>query len=1231
MVEQEEDATALPVMAVAAATVDDAKEESEKENNEEDARLLLQQQSQSRHDTSNNNAPIVDHTPAAVVAEASAESSRLQDNDEDSSLAPQVATEDRTLLYDTGGGGGGQQVNDNDDDDSDVYDDENEEAYMPIVDHTPKSSSRGKARKSSSNDGSNNNDSNSAWNNRRDSMVVQVGGTTSAANDDDDFDDDDDDDTASISNAAAICKSTTLSRPSNAAAPKIDSAAVIGMEEPSIVVLVDHTPQDTESRAAAPKQKGDLSVAVLPSVGNTTIDERMDTGSIYKDDDDYGGTMTMMDQTLDFGPVVDHTPPLDDSDQKPEQQKTATAAPQNNLSSSSSAAAADADASTNFIHGDDSMAVFAPADLSQQDEAMYDDDDSSTTSSEGGGGGDGNSTIDTQEEPNRHKGKGDDASSELLQSSVDPQPLLSIAKPLLHHDVKREQHVVDHTPMDISTKTKQAVTAADLSVVVLATVDDLTRDTGVSDIDEDNEDIYKDENELDYAPIVDHTPPSVVAHAGAATTLAATNQAAATSSASASSSCRFSVNNNSMAVHGASALDQDFEQHDAMEETMYNITVDGGGTSTVDGSVINDWERNETSNLAAATAEEVVTNLVDHTPLDMMTSPTPLKNTDPSIAVLASIEDDDENVGETEEEDVVFGLVVDHLPTTPASTSVRGGGAPCSDSVIVQIAEETVDEITRDDYGSTTTDGDTVDDDDGGGGGGAASSSSVFRSSEGKLVDHVPSVRGSRLTTGDASTLVAADASENLDDMAPDESYFDLFGPVVDVIPSPILSVSRSQQRAPARASEVAVVATTSASADTNVLVDHVPPMRETRLTDDSIATMGLSKLSEEDDDEGDDRQFGPIVDHLPTPRTSRAASRGGCSTGDDLATISEAACPGDNEWEDDDLDMSLQSERIHSSQRPQTPVAGVFRDTDVVRRVMSSNSSDKGLASSVVRFDTSGFPDAANIGGGGWYDENGPTESEVPTASFEDAETPPTTPHQRISLVGIRRIHPVPINEELLQPFDIDRDQYYADVTTTRYAKLVNVTKRNDSMFGTVITPEGMSLEVDFGVLLLQGDDNGLTFSKEEVSTTLELEEDLLQLRQTNACFREKIESLQTEAAKLRQDNSRLTSDLMNARRKEEVKELLRDESSSKPASTAKQPAVLVLEANDDAQQANKMAQEDALRQDNSRLTANLARAQRRIEELEQSETTWGKRQSALEAEIAKLKQQLAGHTECR
>eukprot|EP00977_Amphora_coffeiformis_P013719 scaffold3665_cov214-Amphora_coffeaeformis.AAC.5 len=946
--------------------------------------------------------PVVDVTPSVVAAAAPGMHTTTHQHHRSArsaatSIVTQWATEDGTR--DSG------PINNNKSDDEDIFQDENEEAFYPVVDQVPHL--------------------------RKPIPMVRTDSLAVQANQEEEDEED------------ALDETVILDHQSADGEHAPNSASVSFKDERPAVV--DQTPSVAHSR----KSHGESVDAILSLAGDTTILNEEDEES-----------------PEGYGPVVDQIP----ENATHEAPKSGSVFP----------VVADDDLSQEF-KTDDAMdeTVFAKGDASTIDEntvnAWADDDDVDV----------GHDDDDDDDE-----GTTTDSMGGGANESADTAKISSVLQDSTHGTEQQQQqqrNMVDYTPYE--DEDGDAPGTIDPSIAVLAADEDLTRDTGEPTDDE----VFGEENELDFAPVVDHTPSE-------------TNNSKRTSAVS-------------LQVEAA-ALEEDFQQDDAMDDTCF-------GDSTIDPNNAEDevpdgWEDEDMKTPAVLNP-----HLVDHTP-SQWESPPP-KNTDPSVAVLASI---DESVGEEASE---YGLVVDQTPHTPALPA-----ASRSDSIIVQAADmDTVENesINDDDDGDTFTDE-------------LPPAIGHIRTADDILVDRVPPRPESRF--GDASTMVAADPSEVLsevDDMMaqeeeqnfgpivdatppsqavvgrpsatgstvafapnsvatddleeddgdeteandawnetileeapnpqsgldepvqqqeqlvdflpqedasshapedisvmertasssvaiggaqsllqPEDPKEDDFGPVVDQTPTPLAAsatssashVTASEMRSLEKQDDIgsrSVDFDLESRKSKEVLVDYIPHIRE-KQTLDSLATVGRSQLTEgEEEEEETASKFGPVVDHLPTPRTSLAPSRGG-STVDALATVSEANSVGDdgNGW-DDDLDLEDASAESDRTDRIST--------LGSVRRIQSTMSDHDRSVS--VRFDTSvrsaslkppptysskALPATSQNSSmtDGWddYDDDIGTDaadaSSIATGeasrlfdhSIANAETPPSTPYHR-------------------------------------------------------------------------------------------------------------------------------------------------------------------------------------------------------------------------------------------
>lgn len=1180
------------------------------------------------------------------------------------SVHPSLATlaESEDLTRDTGyvaaAGDGNESLLQ--DDDEDVYEFENEHAYGPVVDHTP---------------------TKPVPLQRADSLAVQAGQLDREIREDaamsvsDSGWKDDDDGGGTISDA----DDDTVYR------HQLEELKILAIiTEPNVV---DHTPALEEDDVT--RRESAFSIGVLASLGDT-VDVAPDDGK-------------EMDETHEFGPVVDVTPP--------------TPAPESTVAESNASLVVNATEIEVDFEEDEAMDFTCYGDSTVggiMTDGAEDDGD--------GSHGDGWASDDDE----ALAGIDDDDDDRKMPPLVSMVPKRATFSPTL---TTFESHLVDHTPSELPDSASAAVNRHDRdpSIIALAMSEDETRDTGLG-LDEE---VYDDENEHEYGLVVDHTPQTPL-------------------------SSILGSGTNSLAVH-AFALKQDIEEDEAMDDTSYNGSTLGDGETDVAGGGADDWGEDDEEDRKLPAREtsmgRVVGDvaLVDHTPSEI-DSPTKYINGGPSVDVLASIANtvDTGEADSTGEANVVYGPVVDQTPTTPAPSVFLAR----SDSVLVQGNDDVdSDDETTVVGGSRVGCGDdTV---------GEELPVELEPEDQDQVVDFIPPRFESR--HGDASTLVAADPSEvmsEVDDLAPEEQNFgpvvdltppthegaavfelpsgegstfvfappsvaaddldaedegdagaeqegwdnedpvveeepnpqsgnedpvvvnrvteqlvdflpppndddapevgdaarealseitvggaqsmlhggdpveDDFGPVVDQLPSAARShassstqLSASECRAMEKDDHVNEGDdASSVQAKAKVVVDHLPIMDRKRPVD-STATLGRSQLSEEEEEE-DASKFGPVVDHLPTSRASITPSRGG-STVDALAAVSEVNSDDEegDAWDDDaDFDASLggvseSTGRHDVTTMPARQISQLTAntpsiDTDrSVRFVNDSRSTGESACASQSRPHAldpdigTAVPDEAQYYDPellsvsetqyfdpeqgqdiGWDDALAMHDSstrfhdarrnEMTDKSFAEADTPPSTPYRRPEpLVEKKEMNGADISLPLLSLSQCDKCSSAQTVDCPCVQRLLAINSENGSVVGSMITPGGDTIKIDFTLLL-----------QDEVSRRRLVEEEL-------------------EALKARIGPQKLSESLVKAKEAElktEIAEieLSRDEAVKK-----------MLESQSDT--AN-------LREVNMRLIEELLTSRSSLTELEKSHAGVAAKQSAFEAEVHSLKQAL-------
>jgi len=1133
--------------------------------------MLEETETEKRKNSSGN---IIDHTPIFPA-----------NNGADPSLDPQLESEDRTRDANPRAVDGIAVSNG----DEDVYEDENEDDFGPVVDHTPKESVAAPSTAVS--------------------LVVQATDWIQDMDADDAMDE-------TVDEGWLGDELDDLDEVED---------EIKNQETPNQPAVVDHTPLEDDNRTRSSKV-ADPSVIALRSEMET-LGEDMIEGDENEGDQ------------LEFGPVVDHLPPTE----KP-------------VASASQSLAVNAPALEQEFREDDAM-----------DETVVAGGEESIVDGELNAGGRGK--VDESTDVAAGDGWDDEEESANEKHATLP-PLEPYAVTV------SDNHVVDHTPSELNFNPQSRPN--DPSVAVLATGEDLTRDTGMGS----NEDVYDDENEMAYVPVVDHTPGP-------------------------SESVLSSYN--SVAAHATSVDVGD----EGMDDTLFGDSTIAGGTldgGTLDGGgwdhedpILEEESLSQTQDSTAAPAPAPGENMVDHTPSEM--GPMSLvKASDPSVAVLASI---DENDNDSAVGTQVYGPVVDHTPTTPAPQPPTR-----SDSVIAQINDVDTDVDETLVGGSTIgeeaegDEEDTVEDE-----------VPSALPSEANLVDRVPA-RPEQARFGDASTVVAADASEMLsavddmeeagdfglvvdqtppavpamqqravsgagstvvfappsvatDDLDPDEtdanaddwgdndqaasedaapnpqsgndepvlneqlvdflppqnappvldeegepsteasSEFavggaqslllpedqkeDDFGPVVDLTPVPRNLVAQSVVSATSTGSIVtsteigrmlkddkaearSVDESANGSLGSKPVVDHVPNnIRELRNAD-SLATVGQSQFTDEEDEEEEtDSKFGPVVDHLPTPRASTVASRGG-STIDALGTVSEGDSVEEAGWADDlDMDTSVGAASALTDRvsQAQSATKGLFRrsttgdsernmsvkwDSTVRDTNTSPSQNDSDFAdarqASIISQDTKYYD--ANSSEGGWsgkvpVDVQSPKQ---PGASFAEADTPPSTPHHRPPK-GVRQ--PQQYGASWLDISGLDSNSCAntsADVSDAECAclkRLLKVTKEAGTMYGTLVAADGKTVQVDFGQILhdemvkrrlVEEEARALrelveNQKRARAEATEPLEREMKTLRKSNDDLSSTLSRLQKESDQYKQENGRRSEEMNSmSRLVDEMKE---------------------------------------------------------------------------------------------
>jgi hypothetical protein len=1160
----------------------------------------------------------------------------------------------------------------NDEDDEDVYDLENEHSFGPVVDHTPTKAVIPLHRCSS--------------------LAVQGARETtfhSSHNMDD---------TAFSGSDAGWADDTTFDESSlaNFSEKKIPPP-VLTAEEANVVDLTPATA--VEKDIEVPTDVTALSVRALASLGET-VDMEPDDGK-------------EMDEQHAFGLVVDITPLAADTD---------------------------GDAAPTVTHSDVtvdggntilSMAV-SPGEIQgdfEDDEAMEDtcygdstvgggftdDYDENEAPGEGWASEDEDVVLATMDD--------DDDDDKIAQPDIPPliamnEPKRTTFSPML---TSFESPLVDHTPSElpdtVSIIDSQPINP---SVIALAMSEDETRDTGIGS--DDDADVYDDENEEQFGPVVDHTPQQTPRI----------------------------VHSEVREVVGIFLPTLTQEDDDALLD-LTSFNGSGGETDAAAVGVggVDDWgeddeddeeEEPDTAELSVVVPNEDCVALVDHTPSEIDSPAKDRAGGDQSVQVQGSIAT---NTVDTVDEgdsmvdaNIVYGPVVDQTPTTPGTSAAVFLSR--SDSVMVQ-GNDDVDSMdttvvgggSRIDYGDETLDGEAP-----------SAHLDSEEKDEDQVVDFIPTRLESR--HGDGSTFVAADPSEVLsevDDLVPEEQNFgpvvdltplahdveevfgvpsgegstvvfappsiaaddldqedegdadteqagwnpnldeepnpqsgndephvvnrmnqqlvdflpppnnigepsvgdatreglsemtvagaqsllqvgdpteDDFGPVVDQIPSVVRShESTSTQLSPSecRALEkddrvIEGDDSSSTQPKANVVVDHLPLMERKRPLD-STATRGKSFLSEEyEEEEEDASKFGPVVDQLPTSRSSLAPSHGG-STVDALATVSEVNSDDEegDAWDDFDVDFEASLGGVsEANSRHVSTSSGLLRPVVLT----SSQSIDTDRS---VRFDPSinknsnddqqkvnsdilvGVPDDTQ-----YYDTGGLSALSVALSetkmgiarslsarpyettdkSFAEADTPPSTPYRRPE--GTNLADQIETEEGMSLPFLSNSECFACESAQTASCpcvqRLIVSNIQSGAVLGSMETPDGSVIKIDFFQLL-----------QDEVTRRRLVEVELESLK----------EKYQIPMSTRRSMDAELKAEVLEFRR-------IQDESSRKAVAAENESAVL--------------------RETNAKLMSEIKASKDLLLSLETTQSSYTAKQSALEAEVRSLKLSLSTAT---
>lgn len=599
-------------------------------------------------------------------------------------------------------------------------------------------------------------------------------------------------------------------------------------------------------------------------------------------------------------------------------------------------------------------------------------------------------------------------------------------------------HLVDHTPAELDQDME-----TDPSIIALATVEDMTRNTNDEDMEGDHEE--------DYGPVVDQTPPafsnvsSLAAHVASEADSICDDE---TDAAGVGGWGDEQKQNDDVALVDhtpAEIVDSPDKRDVGSVEVLASVaenSITGGDSyglvvdqtpvtpaahwarsesvivqahddlGTVDETTVardDDGDDNTLRDDGVASETENEDQLVDYIPTRAESrygDGSTFAAADPSevLSVVDGLAPDDQN----------FGPVVDVTP--PPLMVPRAGGegstvAFASPSVVVDDSDAEDDAPPEANGGWEDAEGGETPNPQSG------NDDAVDNT---QLVDFLPPVseaaeHDTMLVDAQSDFTIGGGQSLLLQGENPRE---DDFGPVVDQIPS---GTHASQMSLASTATQLTYSEFQAIEKDDqlhaksddaeepqepeeNVVVDQVP-LIERKLPVDSTVTIGRSLQSEEEEEEEDEytSKFGPVVDHLPTSRASLAPSRGG-STVDALGAVSEANSDEEEAdgW-DDEISLGEASDATER-QRVSKSKPVVLNDGDRSVSVRFDASADGGSSTGATNQQLSFEEKEVDDTKGPislWTEStngNHETYRGVMDKSFAEADTPPSTPHRRSS-----------------------------------------------------------------------------------------------------------------------------------------------------------------------------------------------------------------------------------------
>lgn len=569
----------------------------------------------------------------------------------------------------------------------------------------------------------------------------------------------------------------------------------------------------------------------------------------------------------------------------------------------------------------------------------------------------------------------------------------------------------------------------------------------------------------------------------------------------------------------ATGITNDIKRDEEMDETTWN----GGVSTQGDG-----WDQEEPELQALADAEEdQMPTLVDHVPERPESRPT-----DASTFVAGDASEIFSQVDDLGQDETYFGPVVDQTPHSQFSVHASAAGSTMVN--VASVAEDDLDvavekaidgEDPRTEAEEQTGWQETLPN--------PQSGNDDMSEDREQLVDYVPDEQEEEIPdiVHDGSSEMAT-VGEKSAALPADDPKEDEFGPVVDHLPildelshSPTISVTESNGDGRKKPSS-----TSPSSGPKNI---------------DSVAANFSVESKESKDDGLEEDEFGPVVDHLPTSssRASFTPSRGG-STVDALATVSEVEddyVAGEGWEEDVDIDVSDQASPINSA-RPGDDrnlsvkwVDGLSGNNTTANSGGTSDShffdAEMGDSSRLPLNETRYYdPELGNVNAWGSLNLD---------ADEDGDDTPPSTPRNSFESRQVLDIgeskQSALIANGAGNECRLCANSSTADCPCVK--RLLAANEGKEGMIGSLKTPEGNTLKVNFDKLLetemtkrrlvekefqaLRATIESLKSSKDSLVLAGETQMDVLnKMKNSNSTLANDLEATKAETNELRAEN---------------------------------------------------------------------------------------------------------------